>query len=1605
MKKAAFVISTILLGIIIAGGAFFIIFRDRLLDNTYYTDADSIKVGIDDAPVRDILWQPAVPLDDGFATEGDEYEPRITADGTTLYFVRGTAGSNADILRSVRVLDGWSEPEPFDVINTEFDELGATPSPDGRTVYFYSNRPGGLGGYDIWKTTRDNNGWSEPINLGQPVNTPFNDYGPAPSADGNQLYFSSNRPPPIPPQIDKTANDKQVDLNDGEAQANSSPQPFELNEDQLPMDQAKSDYDLYLATRADGQFANVTPITELNTNADEVSPALTPRGDFMYFASNRDGGEGAFDLYRARILPDRPLVAQNLGDAINTPADELDPSLDLAGFILHFSSDREIVPQDSPPLVADPPKSEQSAGPQSSTDVDNQHTTDGLDDTNIDQAESQPTITRGDYDLYQSTSREVFRETDRASIDWREIWAILLPLLLWLLLGLFIFFILAKLYQNTKFNALSLLAKCLLTSLLIHLLILLGLTVWTVSSSFSEYMRQDSGRKVVLTSPSMAESIATQVRGRLTEMEVEVEEPSPASQQLTNPTQQQVTQTAVQMPVVEQVTRPVDTQMIVSQSVQEALVQQPQIEPTELTEPTEFEQLPSESIATLDQPTPITTSEQALATQAPIADAPPQSPTVARDQPTQTTAEFVPQQTNPAEMLAPTESLVEAPAESEAATVSPPVTSTDIARDPTEAPTEAIDLATALPSSEPAEQMSEPTAQVESTLGAESQAIKSGNTEPGITVDVSRTVEVSPSSVEFETEDASLASDSPVVRDAEASEQPVELAQATTDSIDLEPATENTDLSVPTATAQETTSEDGVAIQVAADAAADDAAPMRDDLAIPTDAPPAVTAMIDPDSSSSSSDEREEETLAETSTDSVLTDAQPLDSPLDATWTEAFDAIPSEQVAAELAGPLESLPAESVSEASDVEADAAIATADTTRTDDIADALPSESVDTSLIDLVPDAIADAATDAQSSLYEAPAESTASEFDAVPTLNINTGPDLVPAEMAVAAADMPSVEAMGDAMRIPTEIERRPNPLAHREPERRAELLEAMGGSRETERAVALALDWLARHQSANGRWDADDFDHHCEQCGGESPANIDVALTGLSLLAFLGADHTHDKPGPYRDNVNRALDYLLKSQHGDDHLPGYFGDETLYSHGIATIAICEAYTMTGDQKLGDAARRAVQFILASPSERTGGWRYAPGQDGDTSVTGWQVMALAAAKRADIQFPESELQHVQVWMDSVRHPDELGRYAYQPGRQYTDAMTAEGMFIQELMGVDREDADMLASAEYLTANKPDWDKDPNTYYWYYGTLAMFHHGGPQWTTWNDALKNELVANQRTSGRARGSWDTDDPWSTTGSRVYQTAICALSLEVYYRYLPMYSGDQDIEPAGTIRGTVYEKVSKQPLMDATVLLDIPGGNPMMVTTNSDGDYSIRAPRMPAFFALSASKPGYEPESVTASASELHGKVLVRDFSLERVRNNVIAIEDRPTVHHLGNDRHEGVINSQFQKKSEGRTFKARFNVDREQLPPIFDQAEIRLLVKGVQARNKIRINGRLLKTRLDRAPDDGRYGEFQIPFNIRMLQVGENEISIQSTDDLGDLDDFEFINIRIHLFRNED
>ncbi len=339
----------------------------------------------------------------------------------------------------------------------------------------------------------------------------------------------------------------------------------------------------------------------------------------------------------------------------------------------------------------------------------------------------------------------------------------------------------------------------------------------------------------------------------------------------------------------------------------------------------------------------------------------------------------------------------------------------------------------------------------------------------------------------------------------------------------------------------------------------------------------------------------------------------------------------------------------------------------------------------------------------------------------------------------------------------------------------------------TEAAIERGLEFLAKHQRSDGSWHLEDF--------GDLPRlRSHTAATALSLLAFQGAGYSH-RQYHYAPVCKSALEFLLANQqsNGDLYIPM---DETsnanarFYSHSIASLALCEAFGMTQDESLREPAQRAVEFMLKTQDPVGGGWRYQPGIESDTSVSGWYMMALKSAELSGLKVPKTTFDRIRGWLDRAQaSPQERHLYRYNPlatdspvtrhGRIPNPTMTGVGLLMRLYLGWRRDTSEMARGADYLLQHLPaegtSLDPKRDTYYWYYATQVMFHMGGERWKRWNGALYPLLIRSQQLEGEQHGSWNPAGPvpdrWGPFAGRLYVTTLNLLSLEVYYRHLPIY------------------------------------------------------------------------------------------------------------------------------------------------------------------------------------------------------------------------------------------
>ena len=341
-----------------------------------------------------------------------------------------------------------------------------------------------------------------------------------------------------------------------------------------------------------------------------------------------------------------------------------------------------------------------------------------------------------------------------------------------------------------------------------------------------------------------------------------------------------------------------------------------------------------------------------------------------------------------------------------------------------------------------------------------------------------------------------------------------------------------------------------------------------------------------------------------------------------------------------------------------------------------------------------------------------------------------------------------------------------------------------GGGKATESAVDKGLEWLARNQEADGRWD------NVKHGGKHNGPTGDVAMTGYAVLAFLGAGHS-ERVGKYKDNVAKGVAYLIENQ-GKGH-PGRWVPLN-YTNGIATMAISEAAAMGRVMKTREAAQKAVdgvddaQIRRGNDSDREA-WDYGPkGGTNDSSIMAWNILGLKSAKVAGLKVDPATFDGAIRWIDAGQDLGNLkpgepaptewvgGAMAYRGTcaavvkGQGSMAVTAAAALCRLHFGGNGLDhPGVTGPCNMMMKHLPkNWPY--NLYYGYYGTLVMFQKGGEHWKSWNEAMKKTLLDAQRKGGAEDGSWDGAST-ACDESRVMTTALAVMSLEVYYRYLPMF------------------------------------------------------------------------------------------------------------------------------------------------------------------------------------------------------------------------------------------
>jgi hypothetical protein len=371
-----------------------------------------------------------------------------------------------------------------------------------------------------------------------------------------------------------------------------------------------------------------------------------------------------------------------------------------------------------------------------------------------------------------------------------------------------------------------------------------------------------------------------------------------------------------------------------------------------------------------------------------------------------------------------------------------------------------------------------------------------------------------------------------------------------------------------------------------------------------------------------------------------------------------------------------------------------------------------------------------------------------------------------------------------------------------------------GGTHASESAVDGALRWFKKHQSPNGMWDPVMYPANCQETPKCEPGDIHnafgsnptVAMTGYAVLCFLGAGFDHKTPSKFKATVQKGLQYLLKAQRAD----GLMGVRN-YEHAVGTMALAEAFAMTGDPDLKAPAQNSVKFLLERQIKDTGknadkkynalGWDYELPNPGrvDASVTGWCVMALKSALAGGLNVGTG-MEGAKKWLErswKAANPDwakladpymaESGfPYVWDPNTEAVEIgapggaahdMAPIGALCAVFLGHHGGDIMLESLCNHIMKYQVPTAYPCNTYYMYYSTLAIFQAGGDRWKRWNSTVRDLLVKAQRQSADCfDGSWDAHNTVFTGSEmgRVLSTAYCCLCLEVYYRYKQVGAAD---------------------------------------------------------------------------------------------------------------------------------------------------------------------------------------------------------------------------------------
>ena len=1249
---------------------------------------------IDDAPPRrQIIWQSAEPAPSPElppVAQESILRPQLTADRQTLYLTLRNEQHDLDIFQSQLVDDHWMPPVRIDALTSAGDDIGPTFNAEGDTLYFYSDREGGQGGFDLYQSQQTASGWGPPTSLGPKVNTLADEIDPFLAPDGKSLYFSSNH----------SAN---MSNDDTASRMTRTPDRWTST---LRAAVGLNQYNLFRSRRADATtpWDTAKPLTTLNrSDANDGAPYIDPSGAFLYFASDRPRGEGEarnFDIYRARVRQVGHGTPENLGQGINTQQHELEPALSQRGFAIYFSrSDEDSAATGAPSYRLYHSKA---------IEVE---VLDGRDYSRLSSvAAAFRRVVFGLLNLFKAhwwwlcllflaaaliasliwyLKKLSFQ---RASVPVFFVWAMAIHLILGA--GSFYVYFDSELLQSVKKTFRSMLVASKLPSDELHQSHKPGQEAYEKVADLKsvETVQTSDLARQITENPNVAvasDSAIPQLPTRtavtlesLPRVQVQAIVQQPVQPQSEIDRQADVKESIAEKAVAIDAIKNIDAEVaqLVRPRTQTSLNRRTPAQPT----------LPQESVAPL---TPTQIAAAALTPESP----PTEKTTASADTPP---VPLKRQETQPEEQAAPL-------------TVA------------------SLDLPVAVPPIAEKTKIKSPSLIIDRT----DNTLVTSPLEPLPNAPQSKSMVRANASRELARQLDEAPGPETVISQANL-ETPLQLAKAS-----------------PPATARVTTRT------------------LAKLIANPNQEPPQAFVLSQPTKTVQ---------LTRQSTTAPLLPAK-----LAAAAPAATPAAPQPvKQTAELDTTQANLPPtrETLDPLTKAEEDTAPAPAASIETLKLAVASEASTLK-ELARIAPPTIAVPRAGAlpiplpagDSPMVGGPVRpsNTRVVIGSVAREALNAPLTRSPVATALlrTPARAPSVLYAEDNIGLQAMLR-----LRNVDREAKIQLIEQFGGSEETLETVNRSLQWIVSQQHEDGHWAFNKLraidGKASTQAGG---TNAEAAATAFGLLPLLGNGNTHQK-GPYKDHVQRGVQWLLKTQQGSGEFkrPGTT-NARMYSHGVAAIALCEAYAMSGDAALKVPAQKAIDFIVKAQHKTLGGWRYQPGDSPDTSVVGWQVMAIKSAQMANLAVPAETLDGIRTWLDHVAgQGPKLGQFGYTSRGTLKATMSAEALLCHQYLDMPRHDPTLEAGARYLRTVLPQPKKE-SSYYWYYGTQVMFHLQGDDWKTWNQAMKPLLLNTQVKEGHEAGSWPPEDQWDNPGGRLLATSLRVLILEVYFRHLPLYKFDE--------------------------------------------------------------------------------------------------------------------------------------------------------------------------------------------------------------------------------------